>query len=118
VLKINCKDETLIIEIDVRTIEVEESISGSNDFEFRDFLNKHSDDGNCPRLILDFHKLRFINSSGLGAIANLSMKMRKHKGELVIVSPNKEVTQVFEVTKLDQVLNIVKDKETALRLFS
>lgn len=117
-LKITCKDETLVIELDVRIIEVEESISGTNNTEFRDFLNKHTEDGDCSRLILDLTKMRFINSSGLGAIANLSMRMRKHNCEMVIVCPNKEVSQVFQVTKLDQVLNIVEDRESALRLFS
>jgi len=117
-LKINCKDETLVIELKVRIIKVDENISGTNNIDFRDFLQEHTDDGSCERLILDLTGLRFINSSGLGAIANLSMKMRKHKSQFVIICPNKEVNQVFEVTKLDQVLNIVKDKETALQFLA
>ena len=117
-LDVKVSEETVTIEVDVKVIEVEQNISGTNDSAFRAFLLEHSQEDSCPRVLLDLSGMRFINSSGLGAIANMSMRLRKIKGMLVIVSPNKELTQVFTVTKLDQVLTIVEGREAALELFA
>jgi len=116
-LDINVKEQTVTIKLGIKVIEVRDNVSGSNDGDFRRVLAENSEDGACPRVILDLSAMRFINSSGLGAIANMSMRLRKMHGQLVIISPNRELTQVFTVTKLDQVLNIVTDRETALAFF-
>ena len=116
-LSVNVVEETVTIKLGIRVIEVKENVSGSNDGDFRRFLAENSEEGACPRVVLDLSAMRFINSSGLGAIANMSMRLRKMHGQLVIISPNRELTQVFTVTKLDQVLNIVKDRETAIEFF-
>lgn len=111
------KEEQVVRKISVQVLEVRENVSTGNDGEFRTFLTTHSEDTACPRVVLDLSRMRFINSSGLGAIANMSMRLRKRGGNLIIISPNRELTQVFEVTKLDQVLNIVKDRAAALAFF-
>ena len=116
-LDISVKDEEITISLGIKIIEVKENVSGDNDGEFRKFLTDHSSPQSCPRVILDLSRMRFINSSGLGAIANMSMRLRKKQGQLVIVSPNKELTQVFTITKLEQVLNIVNNIDAAIDFF-
>jgi len=117
-LKTAISEEMVVRKISVKIIEIGENVSTGNDGEFRTFLAEQGADEECPRIVLDLSLMRFINSSGLGAIANLSMRLRKRQGSLVIISPNRELTQVFQVTKLDQVLNIVRDRDSAIAFFS
>ena len=101
------KNRTIVRKIEVLTLEIRDNISTANDGEFRELLAKFSDEGCCPFVILDLSRMRFINSSGLGAIANLSMKLRKLSGDLVIVSSNRELTQVFQQDNIAQTAHIV-----------
>lgn len=112
------QEETITLKMVVRILEIRENVSSTNDADFRNLLNDNSGEGSCPRVILDLSRMRFINSSGLGAVASMSMRLRKLQGRLVIVSPHRELTQVFTVTKLDQVLTIVTDRATAIAFFA
>lgn len=104
---------TIVRKLEIKVLQIKENVSTMNDASFRELLLEHSTDGVCPYVVLDLTRMRFINSSGLGAIANMAMRLRKLMGELVIVSENRELTQVFEVTKLDQTLNIVPTMDEA-----
>lgn len=108
---------TIVRKLEIKILQVKENVSTMNDGEFRDLLLEHSAEGVCPYVVLDLSRMRFINSSGLGAIANMAMRLRKLMGELVIVSDHRELTQVFEVTKLDQTLNIVPSLDEAEGFF-
>ena len=62
-------------------------------------------------LLIDMSKVTFIDSSGLGALVAAMQSVRNAKRELFICSINAQVKMLFELTKIDRVLNILSDRE-------
>jgi len=65
-------------------------------------------------LVADFSKLRYINSTGLGAILRISKMLLSKKGSFGIVGPNENVFEVIEIVGANRLLKIYETKEEAL----
>jgi len=69
-----------------------------------------------PRaLIVDFSKVDFIDSSGLGTLVSL-MKMMNGKGEMVLCALNPGIKNMFTLTRMDRIFRISTDRAAALQL--
>ncbi|MBW4512701.1 MAG: STAS domain-containing protein [Scytonematopsis contorta HA4267-MV1] len=67
-------------------------------------------------LLIDLEDIKFMDSSGLAAIV-LGMKMLKEvDAQLFICSINEQVKMLFELTRIDSVLNICSNREEFNRL--
>ncbi|WP_159038388.1 STAS domain-containing protein [Brumimicrobium mesophilum] len=75
------------------------------DFELEDGKRK---------FIIDLKELKQINSSGLNLILRIFTHIRNKGGELILVQPNKSVSEIFKISKLNTVFNISADKQTAI----
>jgi len=63
-------------------------------------------------------KVTFTASAGLRVILVVAKELRKEfEGDLRIASPQPAVKKVFEISGIDNVLNIFDDTETATRSF-
>lgn len=58
---------------------------------------------------LDLHALEFIDSTGLRLVVELDASVSKAGGSLEIVMPPPHVFRIFELTKLDGILNFVSE---------
>jgi len=58
-------------------------------------------------ITLDFSKCFFIDSTGLGAIISLFKRLNKQKGSLQLTNMNSNVRDLFTMTRLDQVIEII-----------
>ncbi|MCC6425295.1 MAG: STAS domain-containing protein [Phycisphaerales bacterium] len=67
------------------------------------------------RLALDASQLTMLPSVGLGALVNLNKTCKANGGKLVIFSLAADILEVMKLTRLDRVVTIVKDKDTALK---
>lgn len=70
-----------------------------------------------PNIILDCHKLEYIDSSGLGAFLSCLRKAVALGGDVRIASPLPAVTMVFELTRTQQVFKIFDTLPQALASF-
>ncbi len=66
-------------------------------------------------LLLDLRGVTFMDSSGLGVILGRYKKMQALPGEMVITSLSKSVERLFEMSGLHKIMNIYKDRETAIQ---
>ncbi|WP_230350712.1 STAS domain-containing protein [Lelliottia sp. WAP21] len=64
-------------------------------------------------LIIDFSKIDFIDSSGLGTLVSL-MKMMNGKGEMTLCALNPSIKNMFALTRMDRIFRISPDRDTAL----
>ncbi|WP_165466314.1 STAS domain-containing protein [Enterobacter cloacae] len=64
-------------------------------------------------LIVDFSKIDFIDSSGLGALVSL-LKMMNGKGEMLLCALNPGIRNMFTLTRMDRIFRICPDRATAL----
>jgi anti-sigma B factor antagonist len=71
------------------------------------------------RVIVDLEEMQSIDSSGIGALVNLILSMRKHEdARIVFTQPTAIVMHIFEVTKLKSFFNIIDDYEMAQIFFN
>ncbi|MDP2600363.1 MAG: STAS domain-containing protein [Deltaproteobacteria bacterium] len=86
------------------------SVSGNLDAEsvacFKKEANKIVEEG-CYDLLVDCKSLDFIDSMGLGAMISLLRKVRAHQGDLKVAHLNPDVRQVFEITRLNRLFEIL-----------
>ena len=70
------------------------------------------------QLILDLTNVPLLDSSALGAIIATLQALKKSDGRMVLLNPQEAVRNVFEVTRLDSVLEIYQDEADAVNAFS
>ena len=84
-----------------------ERIDASVAIQFKDAMRAASD-GGPDHVILDLGKVKFIDSSGLGAIVAAMKHMGKdRKLDLAALTP--DVEKVFHLTRMDTVFTIHPD---------
>jgi len=98
----------------VATILVEE-LDASNAGDFRRDIAPVLDAHN--RLVLDLSRLRFVDSSGLGAFISCLRKLNAAGGDLKLCGMSKAVRAVFELVRMHRVFDIFDKPEQAVHAF-
>lgn len=91
---------------------INENLTASNAAELRAQLAALADTGQT-RLVLDFNSVRYVDSSGLGALVGV-LKRVGAKGELALCRVAPAVMSVFKLTRMDKVFSIYPDPRTAV----
>lgn len=69
------------------------------------------------RIILDFLKLEFLDSTGIGLIIEMSNRLKQLNGNLVIVNMNSDVKNLFGIANLLEILKHFKTMHEAEEFF-
>jgi len=67
------------------------------------------------RLIVDLSGLDYISSAGAGVFIGALDKLRENDGNLVLVRPNPNVKEVFDLLGLTQIFLFKNTREEAVR---
>ena len=78
--------------------------------EFRKTVDQLLRDG-AEVILIDLKDISFIDSSGLGTLVVLLKKVRSMDRKLCICSINDQVRMLFELTNMDQVFDVYRDRE-------
>jgi len=70
------------------------------------------------RVVLDLTRLRFVDSSGLGAFISCLRKLNAKGGDVKLCGMSKQVRGVFELVRMHRIFDIYATKEEALRAFA
>ncbi|WP_375501095.1 STAS domain-containing protein [uncultured Nostoc sp.] len=62
-------------------------------------------------LLIDMKEVKFIDSSGLGALVSAMQMVRNANGKLFVCSINDQVRMLFELTKMDRIFQSFADQE-------
>jgi anti-anti-sigma factor len=62
-------------------------------------------------LLLDMKELKFIDSSGLGALVSVMQMVRNANGKMFVCSLNDQVRMLFELTKMDRIFQVFADQD-------
>jgi anti-sigma B factor antagonist len=82
-----------------------------------DDLFKLVDELGRRKLLLNFSNVEFMSSAALGKLIRLHQRLQQVGGKLVLCSISRSIMEIFEITKLDKMLTIVKDEQTGLNAF-
>jgi anti-sigma B factor antagonist len=101
---------------DVSIVEIDGQLIVGNRQELKQKMLEALDAG-ARKLVVDFTKTGYIDSSGLGVLVSLSKKIREQGGELRLAALNEDLRTLFELTKLDTLFQIAGTREQALASF-
>jgi anti-sigma B factor antagonist len=70
------------------------------------------------KLVVDLSRLRFVDSSGLGAFLSCLRQVNAKGGDLKLCGMSKQVRTVFELVRLHRIFDILGTREEAVRAFA
>jgi len=100
----------------VTVVEVDGQLIVGNRHELKDMIQAALDRGE-RKLLVDFSRTGYIDSSGLGALVSITKRIREASGELRLAGLNDDLRSLFELTKLDTLFTITETPEQALATF-
>jgi len=71
-------------------------------------------DGGTKLVVLDFSRLAYMNSGGIGLLLTLLFRAQRGGVRLVATGLSEHYRQIFELTRLDEAIAIHDDEATAV----
>lgn len=109
-LQIEDKGAAVLMEIN------EERLDAHNSGDLKNQMLKLFEDGK-NNLVVDLHAVRFVDSSGLGALVSGFKNASSRNGSLKLAGLQLQVKSMFELTRLHRVFEIFNDTDEALESF-
>ncbi len=109
-LKSEIRSNVIILEVQ------EERLDAHNSGDLKSEMLKYFEDGN-KNILIDLKDVRFIDSSGLGALVSGFKNAISHQGSLKLASLQPQVKSMFELTRLHRVFEIFTSMNEAVESF-
>lgn len=69
------------------------------------------------KIILNFEKLTYVSSAGIGVMVGLIRDVRKNRGDIKITHTPPEIFKIFDLLELPGLLHFVKTEQEAAAQF-
>jgi anti-sigma B factor antagonist len=93
----------------------EDSLDASNVREFKDAASALIQDH--ARVVLDLAGVKFVDSSGLGALISCLRQLNSRRGDFRLCEMSATVRALFELMRMHRVFNIHESRGDAVRSF-
>jgi anti-sigma B factor antagonist len=97
----------------ISLIEIHGAITAAAENALADAYTQASE-GGTKAIILDFNDLGYMNSSGIGLLVTMLIRANRQKQRLMAVGLNEHYREIFELTRLDEVITIYDSETEAL----
>ncbi|MCF6179755.1 MAG: STAS domain-containing protein [Geopsychrobacter sp.] len=111
-MQLNIIEKNEIVKIEVQ----EERMDAHNSGDLKEQMLQLFDEGKC-NLIIDLAAVRFVDSSGLGALVSGFKNASAREGSLKLCNLQPQVRSMFELTRLHRVFEIFASVDEALDSF-
>ncbi len=91
-------------------------VGGDETDELRDTIKKLSDDGN-KKLVIDLGDVLYLNSTALGVLISAHANYSKREGKIKLCQLNKNLENLFVITKLALIFDSYPSQEEAINSF-
>ncbi|MFN2270486.1 MAG: STAS domain-containing protein [Anaerolineae bacterium] len=98
---------------DASVLDVQGEITGFAEEVLMAAYNQASQNG-VKNIILNFNELDYMNSSGIGLLVTLLIRIQRQKQRLLAYGLNEHYQQIFELTRLDEAIGLYTDEAEAL----
>jgi anti-sigma B factor antagonist len=98
----------------VSIIDVEGEFNAFAETVLMDAYNQASD-GQVRAIILNFEELQYMNSSGIGLLVTLLIRINREKQRLLTYGLSEHYRSIFQITRLDDAIAIHDSEEEAVR---
>jgi anti-sigma B factor antagonist len=72
-------------------------------------------DGRVRAIVLNFEGLEYMNSSGIGLLVTLLIRVNREKQRLLTYGLTEHYRNIFQITRLDDAIGIYESEEEAVR---
>jgi anti-sigma B factor antagonist len=72
-------------------------------------------DGKVRAIVLNFEGLEYMNSSGIGLLVTLLIRVNREKQRLLTYGLSEHYRNIFQITRLDDAIGIYDSEEAAVR---
>jgi len=91
-------------------------VGGDETDDLRDTIKKISDDGN-KKLVIDLGDVLYLNSTALGVLISAHANYSKREGKIKLCQLNKNLENLFVITKLALIFDSYPTQEEAINSF-
>jgi anti-sigma B factor antagonist len=95
-------------------IDAEGELTAFAEDVLMDAYNRASD-GYVRAIILNFEDLEYMNSSGIGLLVTLLIRINREKQQLLTYGLSDHYRSIFQITRLDDAIAICDSEEEAVR---
>jgi anti-sigma B factor antagonist len=95
-------------------IDVHGELTAFAETVLMDAYNQASD-GRVRAIILNFEDLEYMNSSGIGLLVTLLIRINREKQQLLTYGLSDHYRSIFQITRLDDAIAICDSEEEAVR---
>lgn len=94
-------------------IDIKGEINAFAESTLMDAYSEASSDG-VQKILLNFSGLDYMNSSGIGLLVTLLIRVQRQKQVLMAFGLSEHYQQIFELTRLSEAIHIFPDEALAL----
>lgn len=98
----------------VKIVKLTGQVRISTQNEFKDILDSLVSESEGKNVIINMDGVIYMNSIGLGIIIDTYKKFKEMKGRMVLCNLLPDISNLFEVTKLNRFIEIYKSENEAL----
>ena len=91
-------------------------VGGDETDELRDTIKKYSEEGN-KKLLIDLGNVLYLNSTALGVLISAHSKYSKREGKIKLCQLNKNLENLFVITKLALIFDSYSTQQEAINSF-
>ncbi len=107
-----------LLENDIIKIEMPEEIDLVNSQEIKKNVYEESIEKGYKKVILDFSKTKYIDSTGLGIIVAIHKQVLMNAGALALINFDSNIRNLLKMTSLDRIFNIFESEEEAIEFLN
>jgi anti-sigma B factor antagonist len=112
-MNINVNFTTRKLNASVAIIDIQGEINSFAENALMDAYTQATSAG-AKALILNFAKLSYMNSSGIGLLVTLLIRANRQKQRLMAVGLSEHYRQIFELTRLNEAIQLYSSEADAL----
>lgn len=71
-----------------------------------------------PKIVINFSAVTYVDSSGLATLVEILKNMRSYGGKLRLTNLAPKIKNLFEITKLEKLFEILGDEQEAVSTFA
>jgi len=102
----------------IGVIEAKGSLVGGEETdELRRYVADFLQQG-VKNLVIDLSKVTYLNSTAIGVLVSAHTSYARNKGQVKLCGVNRNIDNIFVITKLMLVLDVVETREDAIKAFA
>ena len=102
------------IEDNVCVISIEGNIALDGVNEAKAYLKPHIENPEIKGMLINFEKVNFIDSSGIGLIVSIFKTMQEKEAGFALTNLSKKNEEIFTITRLNKILDIYPSESDGL----